>query len=99
MLTQEAYLKQQIKSWLKDRGAYFYMAVPHGYGRQTIDFLCCWEGRFLGIETKAPGKKPTPRQMVCLNEIKAAGGIAIWCDSFEDFLEQIATITIDLAGR
>ena len=84
MKTPEARLKDEIKTLLKRMGAHYYMPVPSGYGKQTLDFLCCVKGRFVGIETKAPGKKPTPRQQQCIDEINAAGGLAFWCDHYED---------------
>lgn len=89
MKTQEGLLKDKIKADLIFRGTYWYMVVPVGYGKQTLDFLCCIKGRFLGIETKAPGKYPTPRQYACIDEIKGAGGIAFWCDSFESYLTEM----------
>ncbi len=86
MRTPEAVLKDKVKTYLNGTGAYWYMPVPSGYGKQTVDFLCCVRGRFLGIETKAPGKRPTVRQLVCLSEIQRAGGVSFWVDSYEDFL-------------
>ena len=91
--TLEGALKQQIKLYLKQLGAYYFQPVQMGMGMQTLDFLVCvpqWHnggriGRFVAIETKAPGKKPTPRQMACGKDIIEAGGIAFYCDSFESF--------------
>ena len=79
----EAKLKDEVQVWLKSLGAYTCMVVPGGYGHQTLDFLCCIRGRFIGIETKAPGKVPTPRQEACMRAIRAAGGIALWGDNIE----------------
>ena len=85
MKTPEARLKDQVKKYLNDVGVYWYMPVPCGYGKQTVDFLCCVRGRFLAVETKARGRYPTARQTVCLRAVERAGGVAFWCDSFEDF--------------
>jgi hypothetical protein len=79
----EAKLKDEVKAWLKSLNAYTYMPVPAGYGAQTLDFLCCINGRFVGIETKAEGKVPTPRQEACMRAIREAGGVAVWGDSLE----------------
>jgi len=57
--------------------------VQTGYGRTTLDFLVCIRGRFWAIETKAPGKKPTPRQNAVMRAIEEAGGTTIWLDDFE----------------
>lgn len=86
MKTEEGRLKDYVKKQLDLLHAYRYMPVPSGYGQQTLDFLCCIDGRFIGIETKAEGKEPTARQSLCIEEIKAAGGIAFWCDSAPSFM-------------
>lgn len=94
MKTEEGRLKDQVKAVLKQIKAYSYMPVPAGYGKQTVDFLVCAPckingarvGRFLAIETKAPGKTPTPRQELCLREVAAAGGVGIWCDNYDSFI-------------
>ena len=98
MKTEEGRLKDQVKRYLRQLNAYYHMPVPSGYGRQTVDFLCCIPqyhnggriGRFLAIETKAPGKKPTPRQEQCLREVQEAGGVAFYCDTYEGFLLTMA---------
>lgn len=87
MTTEEGLLKIKVKRYLDQLPRMFrYMPVPSGWGAQTLDFLCCINGRFVGIETKSKGKKPTPRQEQCMTAIKAAGGAAFWCDDFESFL-------------
>lgn len=90
MRTAEAALKESVKILLKQLNAYYYMPVPSGYGRQTLDFLCCIRGRWVAIETKAPGKRPTPRQFACMQEIERAGGVAIWGDSMRSIQETLA---------
>jgi hypothetical protein len=86
MKSQEGLLKDRIKKHLDSIGAYRYMPVPYGYGKQSLDFLICVHGKFLAVETKAPGKKPTRRQELCISEIIHAGGVAFWCDSFAQYL-------------
>jgi hypothetical protein len=81
MKTGEAKVKDDVKAYLESVGAYFYMPVPVGYGKSTLDFLVCWRGRFVGIETKAPGKcRPTARQHLIAKEIAKAGGFVIVTD-------------------
>lgn len=80
---------------------YVYMPVPFGYGKRTLDFLVGarklvtdFNGKesraatatMLGIEAKAPGKKPTKSQETCMREIEEAGGVSFWCDSFSGYL-------------
>lgn len=73
-MTPEGKVKQKLKLWLKQRKAYWFMPVQTGYGSHTLDFLVCLYGMFVGLETKAPGGKLTPRQQVVANWIKESGG-------------------------
>ena len=56
---------------------YRYWPVPSGFGKSSLDCIVCYRGRFIAIETKTPGKKPTPRQELCIEEMKCA-----WADVF-----------------
>lgn len=80
----ESTLKAEVKEYLRERGAYFFMPVQTGYGSYTVDFLCCLDGKFVGIETKAVGRELTPRQKRTLTLIKQANGIAIAAWSLAD---------------
>ena len=69
------------------------MPVQNGMGVVGIpDFICCWEGRFLAIETKAPGKMGnlTANQKNRIHEIRQAQGFALVVDNatdLEDWLD------------
>ena len=76
-------MKKEVRQFLINCNAYFFMPVQTGYGRTTVDFLCCIRGRFVAIETKAKGKTPTPLQVLTLRQINAAGGFGIWTDNIE----------------
>jgi hypothetical protein len=88
-MTPEGKVKALVKAWLKERNAYAFMPVQTGYGVATLDFLCCIHGRFVAIETKAPGGKLTPRQQRTMAEIASAGGIA-WIVRGVDDLQALA---------
>lgn len=47
-------------------------------------------GRFVAIECKMPGKKPTQEQHCFIDAVNKAGGIAGWITSIED-LKKILT--------
>ncbi len=82
-MTPEGRVKAAVKKWLKDRGIWYYMPVQNGMGVVGIpDFICCWNGRFLAIETKAPGKRAdlSANQERRIMEIHGAGGAAIVVD-------------------
>jgi hypothetical protein len=83
MRTPERILKDEVREYLKSIGAYFFMPVQTGYGATTLDFLVCVGGEFIGLETKAPGKKPSPRQEMVMRQMEAAGGKTFWSDDFD----------------
>lgn len=76
-MTPEGKIKKKIRELLdsyKPR-LYYYMPVPGGYGRTTIDYLICARGIFVGIEAKGkPGQGPTARQEGVIEDITQAGG-------------------------
>ncbi len=89
MKTPEAYVRDNVRKYLKAIGAYRFAPVQIGMGAATLDDLVCVGGRFVGIEYKRPGKVPTPRQRLTMTEIHRAGGVAIWGDSAEHIIEQL----------
>lgn len=44
-------------------------------------------GRHFECEVKAKGEEPTGEQLEWLRKCAAAGALAFWCDSLEDFIE------------
>ena len=50
------------------------MPVPNGMGQPNLDYNGCYYGLFFAIETKTPGKLPTPQQEATIRRIRAAGG-------------------------
>jgi hypothetical protein len=82
-MTPEGRVKAAVKRWLAARGIWYFMPVSNGLGRMGIpDFICCWGGRFLAIECKAPGqrRRTTPLQERTIMEIHQAGGAALVVD-------------------
>ena len=88
--TPEAKVKDAVKTLLKAEGIHYIMPVSNGMGVVGVpDFLCVWKGRFLAIETKAPGKRnnTTANQDRQLEAIRRCGGIAIVIDDVEQLRE------------
>jgi hypothetical protein len=57
------------------------MPVTGGYGNSGApDFLVCLDGRFIGIECKAGGNKPTALQEKNLRLIRQSNGISLVID-------------------
>ena len=92
--TPEGKVKQAVRKLLATRGIWYYMPVAGPFSAHGIpDFVCVWGGRFLGIETKAPGKRAatTANQNRVLEEITAHGGLAVVVDhvtQLETYLEE-----------
>lgn len=87
--TPEGKVKDKVKRVLKKYGCYYFMPVQTGYGSPTLDFLCCCRGVFIAIETKQPGKQPTPRQELTIADIRSARGIVFVIDGDTTELEAL----------
>jgi hypothetical protein len=88
--TPEGRVKAAVKKVLKQKGAWFYMPVQNGMGVVGIpDFVCCWRGRFLGIETKAPGKRKnlSANQAMQLGLIDDAEGLTLVVDDVQQLID------------
>ena len=76
-----------IKKYLITLVGDIFFWKEHGgpYGTSGIpDIICCYKGRFLGLEAKLPGGKLTELQKRTLDKINAAGGIARRVQSVDD---------------
>jgi hypothetical protein len=81
MSTPESKVKDKVKRILQKYNAYYVMPHGAGYGNAGVpDFLVCYQGRFMGIECKANGGKPTALQLWNLSEIRRVGGRAMIID-------------------
>ena len=81
--TPEGKVKAAVKARLKELGVWWCMPMGTGFGNSGVpDFICCHEGRFLAIETKAPGKRSntTELQDRQIMAIHKAGGSAVVID-------------------
>jgi hypothetical protein len=74
LMTPEGKVKAQVDAALRHFGAYKHKPVQNGMGEPALDYHGCFKGFYVGIETKAKGGKPTPRQQRTMREIAAAGG-------------------------
>jgi len=89
MQTPESKIKKKVRGRLRAAGAYVFSPVQMGMGMPTLDDLVCFSGKFVAIEYKAAGGKPTPRQQMTMKVIRQAGGIVIWADSYEGIIEEL----------
>ena len=87
-----------IKIYLESLGSDVFFWKEHGgpYGTSGIpDIICCYKGRFLGLEAKLPGGKLTELQKRTLGKINAAGGIALRVESVDDVKAVIAQADLE----
>lgn len=81
--TPEGKVKAQVRKYLDEIGAWHFAPVSNGMGQHGIpDILVCHQGRFIGIECKAPGKRRNTsalqdRQIMAIHK---AGGAALVVD-------------------
>jgi hypothetical protein len=75
-MTPEGQVKDKVKKAF-DRlpHRYRFCPVQNGMGAPGLDFYTCVHSNFVAIETKAPGKRLTARQLVTVSNIVAAGGV------------------------
>jgi hypothetical protein len=96
MSTPEAKVKGQLKRALDKAFPlhYRFMPVQQGLGASTLDYLCCIKGVFVAFETKAPGKKFTPRQTIVAEDIIEAGGFVFLIDGPESIANAIQCLSL-----
>ena len=76
-----------IKKYLMSLGSDVFFWKEHGgpYGASGIpDIICCYKGRFLGLEVKLPNGKLTELQKRAIGKITRAGGVACRVESVEE---------------
>jgi hypothetical protein len=79
MKTPESYEKAEICKYLDSIGAWYFKPMMMGFGKSGVpDIIVCLNGKFISIEVKREGKEPTPLQNKRMEEIKRAGGGALW---------------------
>ena len=77
-----ASLDSDVFFWKEHGGPYGTSGVP--------DIICCYKGRFIGMECKLPGGRLTELQKRAIHRINQAGGIACRVESVEDVRRVIA---------
>ena len=83
MKTPEGKVKAEVKKYLKEIGAYYFMPVQTGYGRRGVDFYICYKGQFLALETKAGKAEPSPSQRKVLEDVEHCGGLSLCINNVE----------------
>ena len=76
--TPEKKVKKAVVKILREYGVYYFFPASYGMGRSGVpDIVCCYKGRFIGIECKAGNNQATLLQQRELSLIEDAGGLAL----------------------
>lgn len=75
---------RNVGIYKKDTGSY----IPLPSGEKGISDIigCLPDGRFLAVEVKCPGKKPSPDQLDFLKRIWQSGGVGLVAYSIDDVM-------------
>ena len=86
MSTPESKVKARINGILSQaKNVWWFMPVQNGMGKATLDYIGAHCGHAFAIEAKAPGKLPTPRQMVTMQDMLKAGITVFIVDGTENY--------------
>ena len=101
-MTPEGRVKAKVKAVLAryaGNGLYVDWPVPSGYGTTTLDAIGWYRGQPFAIETKAPGKKPTLRQVEIGNRMAQAGAKLFIIDGVNGALEMMVEWLEHASGK
>lgn len=96
-MAAENRLIKQIKKYVNDREGKIikiHQTACSESGVPDLLIMIPKHGRMYLVETKAPGKKPTPLQAVKIQQINDAGGHAFWIDNIEDFKKTMLMLLV-----
>jgi Holliday junction resolvase len=97
-MTPEGAVKNLVKKVLDAYNVYYFMPAANGYGKAGVpDIICCYMGKFVAIECKAKGGKPTALQVRELERIRTANGVAIVVD--EHTIDSVAAVLETIKER
>lgn len=86
----------KVDDLLKQFETYFLKPVQNGMGAPALDYHGTHRGFAFVIETKAPGKSPTPRQINTIRKAHAAGTSCFMIDG--DLTELHNWLTFPIPG-
>ena len=85
MSQNETKVQRQVQAYLKSIGAYCFKVHGSVYMRAGIpDVICCYQGLFIGIETKDGNNTASELQLAHGRQIEKADGIFMVAYSVED---------------
>lgn len=101
MKIKEQDIQKQIKDYLQALGWIVIkinnvgIKKPDGsyipsHQKGVSDLICCTpKGKFVAIEVKRPGNKPTQLQKQFLQNVNKIGGLGLWATSVDEVIKDI----------
>ena len=89
---REKQIENKIKDYLFSKNIYYFKVHGDEYVKPGIpDLVCCWNGKFLGIEVKRTGakKEQSDAQKIHQRNIERSGGIYLLTDDLETVVNLI----------
>lgn len=87
-MAAEKNFENKVKKYLEEQECWFVKFHANSYTKKGVpDILCCFKGKFIGIEIKASNGRPSVLQLRNLKGIEDAGGwgILLYPEYFENF--------------
>jgi hypothetical protein len=97
--SKEEHVKEDVKEILKRHGVWSFMPIGGAFTAVGIpDFIGCFHGRFIAVETKFGRNKLSAWQERVLGLIKEAGGIALVINetNLQDLENELSGIRDDI---
>jgi len=86
----ESALNKKIKAKLSQIPGIFFFKAADRHTAGIPDYIICWDGKFIAIESKRAGEKPRKLQEFVIDKINKSGGIAIYVDNYQSFEEFVS---------
>lgn len=90
-MSKEQNIQDKIMDYIKSIGGLPVKFNNIGiYAKAGVsDILACIRGRFVAIEVKKPGNKPSALQENFISAINSIGGFAFWADNLQDVKDKL----------
>ena len=89
----EATIQSKIMDYLRSIGGYPVKVITATVSGNP-DIICCLNGKFVAIEVKQPGKRPTQLQQLKMARIRECGGTAFVACSVDEVKSAISPLNI-----
>lgn len=96
---RESVIQRAISDYLTSLPECWVIKVMAANKRGTPDLLAVINGRFVAIEVKAPGGKPSKLQLAQLRRIENAGGVAMLVESVDEVKAYLSSAGIEISSN